>query len=401
MNKQLQENIENAKILLFKWKNTRWTISWLVFKNFIIAIICALVITGLFFLKSSNNQKIIRTTTLTIVLVILNLYLPTKIILLKKLIIYKDINKYKFLKYLFFYFFLNFNFSYYKEIRQSYFNSIIKLKKQDKKIKKIAKYFDYYKTINYKAILEFLELNNMSVNKYNIATYLIKQYKSNSDYETINIFLCLNNIQKNQLAKIINNDTFDLKKLSLENFNLYSIKKIENIYDNSKLIKIQKTALAFNILSTIFLPLYFLINLTLIFGYITGFTISLNSFNLVNHGLGFDAITFLYLSLHLAWILPLIINTISFVITLFNKQIKKKEKIVYSLVFVILVIFNISMAIFNELSYIWYKKYETGFIISGLIFMLIITIPFAFYLKSLINVNISWYEWYYKIEFNK
>ncbi|WP_373436182.1 hypothetical protein [Metamycoplasma equirhinis] len=395
MNKNLEENIENAKIILFKGKDIKKNIAWLVVWNFISAILCTLLVTGIYFLRGAYIQKYTRVFVLTTILLIVNLYLPIKITLLKKLVIYKDINNYKFVKYLMAYFIISFCFAYYKEIKTDYINSRL-IEAEKEKFKKIAKYFNYYNTVKYTAILSYLNMNNLEISKYNIAKCLLNQYEENNDYEPLNILLCLNSFNKKKLLAIITNQDLHLNFKLVDDSHAYSIRKINNLSNNSKTEKMQKMTLAFNMISIVILSLYFLSTIVFIFGFTTNLSISLNSFKI--GGAIFSELTLLYIFIQLTWILPVIINLIAFVMATLTQKLSKRDKVAYILTFLLLTVFSIAIAILNEFAFVLHKINQTVMIILGLILIFITWIPFAFYLKVLIKINIEWYQKYYSFK---
>ncbi|MCV3733728.1 hypothetical protein OF363_01605 [Mycoplasma enhydrae] len=402
MNPQLKQNIEDAKTILFKkTKNGRVLLSKLVTWNFLTITFSAILVMGIVLLIGNKIDVNYRILLITSFLIILNFYFPLKIIFLKKIILYKDINNYKFLKFLVPYFYVSFQYSYIKEIRKSILESKID-KSTEPKILHIAKYFDYYNILDYKLTLLHFEKNNIPINKYTVLTYLIKQYKLDKNFEALNVFLSINKLKKSQLTSILKDNklsTFSITETKMEY--IFSMMKVCSEMKEKSKKNAKFGVIVSNVFSIISQPLYYMITVIYIFLFMIRSSSQFARLDGTEYGPTY--IIYQYAIFKLIWLSLIIISAVAFFIVLKHWQMDKKTKTIYMSTFITLLLFNL---VITTLFWVTYNldlssNVEALLTFLSLFWILIMSVPFAFYLNALIRINVDWYQNYYNIESKK
>lgn len=195
MNKEILELLDMAQSdILGKKPSKRFSINlvgcilWILYSTL-------LAIGGFlhFNIKIKTEAHIMLATNIvmgfaTAAIIIYDIIFVLKVILLKLILAYQNLNPYLFIKWAIVYYLITFQYQYYKEIKKEYESLRIK-NISDKNYKKFLKYFDFYNLEELKTIYKNnFENQSKSINKCNIFLALIKDYEQNQNCKLLNIF---------------------------------------------------------------------------------------------------------------------------------------------------------------------------------------------------------------------
>ena len=326
----------------------------------------------------------------TAAIIIYDIIFVLKVILLKLILAYQNLNPYLFIKWAIVYYQITFQYQYYKEIKKEYESLRIK-NISEKNYKKFLKYFDFYNLEELKIIyINNFGNQNKSINKCNIFLALVKDYEQNQNCKLLNIFLCLNtftNITK--FRSVIKQNNIQIN-LNLFSDYLYSFTKLSDIFNLNKKQNTKKliTVNEINIFLIILNYFYFIAMTILAIGHDS------HGFYGLRVRLGTD-ILLKYITLYLLWAIILIFNLITLVYSIkYLKTINSKVALVkYIIRFTLIWLMNISLILTHEfLENITDEEQHKYIVYVGVIYYLLGIVPFALYVSSVANISVNWIQ---------
>ncbi len=329
----------------------------------------------------------------TVAIIIFDIIFVLKVILLKLILAYQNLNPYLFIKWAIVYYLITFQYQYYKEIKKEYESLRIK-NTCDKNYKKFLKYFDFYNLEELKTIyINNFENQNKSINKCNIFLALVKDYEKNQNCNLLNIFLCLNtftNITKFRSVIKQNNIQINLKLFSEY---LYSFTKLLDIFNVNKKQNTKKLIIVNEInIFLIILNYFYFIAMTILAIYHD----SHGFYGLRVYRIYLDtSILLKYITLYLLWAIILIFNLITLVYSIkYLKTINSKVALVkYIIRFTLIWLMNISLILTHEfLENITDEEQHKYIVYVGVIYYLLGIVPFSLYVSSVANISVNWIQ---------
>ncbi len=326
----------------------------------------------------------------TAAIIIYDIIFVLKVILLKLILAYQNLNPYLFIKWAIVYYQITFQYQYYKEIKKEYESLRIK-NISDKNYKKFLKYFDFYNLQELKTIyINNFGNQNKSINKCNIFLALVKDYEQNQNCKLLNIFLCLNtftNITK--FRSVIKQNNIQIN-LNLFSEYLYSFTKLSDIFNINKKQNTKKliTVNEINIFLIILNYFYFIAMTILAIGHDS------HGFYGLRVRLGTD-ILLKYITLYLLWAIILIFNLITLVYSIkYLKTVNNKVALIkYIIRFTLIWLMNISLILTHEfLENIIDEEQHKYIVYVGVIYYLLGIVPFALYVSSVANISVNWIQ---------
>lgn len=326
----------------------------------------------------------------TAAIIIFDIIFVLKVILLKLILAYQNLNPYLFIKWAIVYYQITFQYQYYKEIKKEYESLRIK-NISDKNYKKFLKYFDFYNLEELKTIyINNFENQNKSINKCNIFLALVKDYEKNQNCKLLNIFLCLNtftNITK--FRSVIKQNNIQIN-LNIFSDYLYSFTKLSDIFNINKKQNTKKLIIVNEInIFLIILNYFYFIAMTIL---------AIIHFSLGFYGLrvrlGID-ILLKYITLYLLWAIILIFNLITLVYSIkYLKTVNNKAALIkYIIRFTLIWLMNISLILTHEfLENITNEDQHKYIVYVGVIYYLLGIVPFALYVSSVANISVNWIQ---------
>lgn len=326
----------------------------------------------------------------TAAVIIYDIIFVLKVILLKLILAYQNLNPYLFIKWAIVYYLITFQYQYYKEIKKEYESLRIK-NISDKNYKKFLKYFDFYNLEELKTIyINNFRNQNKSINKCNIFLALVKDYEQNQNCKLLNIFLCLNtftNITK--FRSVIKQNNIQIN-LNLFSEYLYSFTKLSDIFNINKKHNTKKFLIVNEInIFLIILNYFYFIAMTILA--IIHFS---HGFYGLRVRLGTD-ILLKYITLYLLWAIILIFNLITLVYSIkYLKTVNNKVALVkYIIRFTLIWLMNISLILTHEfLENITNEDQHKYIVYVGVIYYLLGIVPFALYVSSVANISVNWIQ---------
>ena len=329
----------------------------------------------------------------TAAIIIFDIFFVLKVILLKLILAYQNLNPYLFIKWAIIYYQITFQYQYYKEIKKEYKSLRIK-NISDKNYKKFLKYFDFYNLEELKTIyINNFENQNKSINKCNIFLVLVKDYEKNQNCKLLNIFLCLNtftNITK--FRSVIKQNNIQIN-LNLFNEYLYSFTKLLDIFNINKKQNTKKFIIVNEInIFLIILNYFYFIAMTILAIYHD----SHGFYGLRVYRVYLDtSILLKYITLYLLWAIILIFNLITLVYSIkYLKTVNNKVALVkYIIRFTLIWLMNISLILTHEfLENITDEEQHKYIVYVGVIYYLLGIVPFALYVSSVANISVNWIQ---------
>lgn len=326
----------------------------------------------------------------TVAIIIYDIIFVLKVILLKLILAYQNLNPYLFIKWAIVYYQITFQYQYYKEIKKEYESLRIK-NISDKNYKKFLKYFDFYNLEELKTIyINNFENQSKSINKCNIFLALVKDYEKNQNCKLLNIFLCLNtftNITK--FRSVIKQNNIQIN-LNLFSDYLYSFTKLSDIFNINKKQNTKKFIIVNEInIFLIILNYFYFIAMTILAIYHDS-----HGFYGLRVRLGTD-ILLKYITLYLLWAIILIFNLITLVYSIkYLKKVNNKVALVkYIIRFTLIWLMNISLILTHEfLENITDEEQHKYIVYVGIIYYLLGIVPFALYVSSVANISVNWIQ---------
>ena len=326
----------------------------------------------------------------TAAIIIYDIIFVLKVILLKLILAYQNLNPYLFIKWAIVYYLITFQYQYYKEIKKEYESLRIK-NISDKNYKKFLKYFDFYNLEELKTIyINNFENQNKSINKCNIFLALVKDYEKNQNCKLLNIFLCLNtftNITK--FRSVIKQNNIQIN-LNLFSEYLYSFTKLSDIFNINKKQNTKKHIIVNEInIFLIILNYFYFIAMTILAIYHDS-----HGFYGLRVRLGTD-ILLKYITLYLLWAIILIFNLITLVYSIkYLKTVNNKVALIkYIIRFTLIWLMNISLILTHEfLENITDEEQHKYIVYVGVIYYLLGIVPFALYVSSVANISVNWIQ---------
>lgn len=326
----------------------------------------------------------------TAAIIIYDIIFVLKVILLKLILAYQNLNPYLFIKWAIVYYQITFQYQYYKEIKKEYESLRIK-NISDKNYKKFLKYFDFYNLEELKIIyINNFENQSKSINKCNIFLALVKDYEKNQNCKLLNIFLCLNtftNITK--FRSVIKQNNIQIN-LNLFSDYLYSFTKLSDIFNINKKHNTKKFLIVNEInIFLIILNYFYFIAMTILAIYHDS-----HGFYGLRVRLGTD-ILLKYITLYLLWAIILIFNLITLVYSIkYLKKVNNKVALIkYIIRFTLIWLMNISLILTHEfLENITDEEQHKYIVYVGVIYYLLGIVPFALYASSVANISVNWIQ---------
>lgn len=326
----------------------------------------------------------------TAAVIIYDIIFVLKVILLKLILAYQNLNPYLFIKWAIVYYLITFQYQYYKEIKKEYESLRIK-NISDKNYKKFLKYFDFYNLEELKTIyVNNFENQSKSINKCNIFLTLVKDYEKNQNCKLLNIFLCLNtftNITK--FRSVIKQNNIQIN-LNLFSDYLYSFTKLSDIFNINKKQNTKKLIIVNEInIFLIILNYFYFIAMTILAIYHDS-----HGFYGLRVRLGTD-ILLKYITLYLLWAIILIFNLITLVYSIkYLKKVNNKVALIkYIIRFTLIWLMNISLILTHEfLENITDEEQHKYIVYVGVIYYLLGIVPFALYVSSVANISVNWIQ---------
>lgn len=326
----------------------------------------------------------------TAAIIIYDIIFVLKVILLKLILAYQNLNPYLFIKWAIVYYLITFQYQYYKEIKKEYESLRIK-NISDKNYKKFLKYFDFYNLEELKTIyVNNFENQSKSINKCNIFLALVKDYEKNQNCKLLNIFLCLNtftNITK--FRSVIKQNNIQIN-LNLFSDYLYSFTKLSDIFNINKKHNTKKFLIVNEInIFLIILNYFYFIAMTILAIYHDS-----HGFYGLRVRLGTD-ILLKYITLYLLWAIILIFNLITLVYSIkYLKKVNNKVALIkYIIRFTLIWLMNISLILTHEfLENITDEEQHKYIVYVGVIYYLLGIVPFALYASSVANISVNWIQ---------
>lgn len=332
----------------------------------------------------------------TAAIIIYDIIFVLKVILLKLILAYQNLNPYLFIKWAIVYYLITFQYQYYKEIKKEYESLRIK-NISDKNYKKFLKYFDFYNLEELKTIYKNnFENQNKSINKCNIFLALVKDYEQNQNCKLLNIFLCLNtftNITK--FRSVIKQNNIQIN-LNLFSDYLYSFTKLSDIFNINKKQNTKKLIIVNEInIFLIILNYFYFIAMTILAIYHD----SHGFYGLRVYRVYLDTdILLKYITLYLLWAIILIFNLITLVYSIkYLKKLNNKAALIkYIIRFTLIWLMNISLILTHEfLENITDEEQHKYIVYVGVIYYLLGIVPFALYVSSVANISVNWIQNYF------
>ena len=329
----------------------------------------------------------------TAAIIIYDIIFVLKVILLKLILAYQNLNPYLFIKWAIVYYLITFQYQYYKEIKKEYESLRIK-NISDKNYKKFLKYFDFYNLEELKTIyINNFGNQNKSINKCNIFLALVKDYEQNQNCKLLNIFLCLNtftNITK--FRSVIKQNNIQIN-LNLFSEYLYSFTKLSDIFNVNKKQNTKKLIIVNEInIFLIILNYFYFIAMTILAIYHD----SHGFYGLRVYRVYLDTdILLKYITLYLLWAIILIFNLITLVYSIkYLKTVNNKVALVkYIIRFTLIWLMNISLILTHEfLENITNEDQHKYIVYVGVIYYLLGIVPFALYVSSVANISVNWIQ---------
>ena len=397
MNKEILELLDMAQSdILGKKPSKRFSINlvgcilWILYSTL-------LAIGGFlhFNIKIKTEAHIMLATNIvmgfaTAAIIIYDIIFVLKVILLKLILAYQNLNPYLFIKWAIVYYLITFQYQYYKEIKKEYESLRIK-NISDKNYKKFLKYFDFYNLEELKTIyVNNFENQSKSINKCNIFLALVKDYEKNQNCKLLNIFLCLNtftNITK--FRSVIKQNNIQIN-LNLFSDYLYSFTKLSDIFNINKKQNTKKLIIVNEInIFLIILSYFYFIAMTILAIYHDS-----HGFYGLRVRLGTD-ILLKYITLYLLWAIILIFNLITLVYSIkYLKKVNNKVALIkYIIRFTLIWLMNISLILTHEfLENITDEEQHKYIVYVGVIYYLLGIVPFALYVSSVANISVNWIQ---------
>lgn len=329
----------------------------------------------------------------TAAIIIYDIIFVLKVILLKLILAYQNLNPYLFIKWAIVYYLITFQYQYYKEIKKEYESLRIK-NISDKNYKKFLKYFDFYNLEELKTIyINNFGNQNKSINKCNIFLALVKDYEQNQNCKLLNIFLCLNtftNITK--FRSVIKQNNIQIN-LNLFSEYLYSFTKLSDIFNVNKKQNTKKLIIVNEInIFLIILNYFYFIAMTILAIYHD----SHGFYGLRVYRVYLDTdILLKYITLYLLWAIILIFNLITLVYSIkYLKKLNNKAALIkYIIRFTLIWLMNISLILTHEfLENITDEEQHKYIVYVGVIYYLLGIVPFALYVSSVANISVNWIQ---------
>ena len=329
----------------------------------------------------------------TAAIIIYDIIFVLKVILLKLILAYQNLNPYLFIKWAIVYYLITFQYQYYKEIKKEYESLRIK-NISDKNYKKFLKYFDFYNLQELKTIyINNFGNQNKSINKCNIFLALVKDYEQNQNCKLLNIFLCLNtftNITK--FRSVIKQNNIQIN-LNLFSEYLYSFTKLSDIFNINKKHNTKKFLIVNEInIFLIILNYFYFIAMTILAIYHD----SHGFYGLRVYRVYLDTdILLKYITLYLLWAIILIFNLITLVYSIkYLKTVNNKVALIkYIIRFTLIWLMNISLILTHEfLENITDEEQHKYIVYVGVIYYLLGIVPFALYVSSVANISVNWIQ---------
>lgn len=329
----------------------------------------------------------------TAAIIIYDIIFVFKVILLKLILAYQNLNPYLFIKWAIVYYLITFQYQYYKEIKKEYESLRIK-NISDKNYKKFLKYFDFYNLQELKTIyINNFGNQNKSINKCNIFLALVKDYEQNQNCKLLNIFLCLNtftNITK--FRSVIKQNNIQIN-LNLFSEYLYSFTKLSDIFNVNKKQNTKKLIIVNEInIFLIILNYFYFIAMTILAIYHD----SHGFYGLRVYRVYLDTdILLKYITLYLLWAIILIFNLITLVYSIkYLKKLNNKAALIkYIIRFTLIWLMNISLILTHEfLENITDEEQHKYIVYVGIIYYLLGIVPFALYVSSVANISVNWIQ---------
>lgn len=329
----------------------------------------------------------------TAAIIIYDIIFVLKVILLKLILAYQNLNPYLFIKWAIVYYQITFQYQYYKEIKKEYESLRIK-NISDKNYKKFLKYFDFYNLEELKTIyINNFENQSKSINKCNIFLALVKDYEKNQNCKLLNIFLCLNtftNITK--FRSVIKQNNIQIN-LNLFSEYLYSFTKLSDIFNINKKQNTKKHIIVNEInIFLIILNYFYFIAMTILAIYHD----SHGFYGLRVYRVYLDTdILLKYITLYLLWAIILIFNLITLVYSIkYLKTVNNKVALIkYIIRFTLIWLMNISLILTHEfLENITDEEQHKYIVYVGVIYYLLGIVPFALYVSSVANISVNWIQ---------
>lgn len=329
----------------------------------------------------------------TAAIIIYDIIFVLKVILLKLILAYQNLNPYLFIKWTIVYYLITFQYQYYKEIKKEYESLRIK-NISDKNYKKFLKYFDFYNLEELKTIyVNNFENQSKSINKCNIFLALVKDYEKNQNCKLLNIFLCLNtftNITK--FRSVIKQNNIQIN-LNLFSEYLYSFTKLSDIFNINKKQNTKKHIIVNEInIFLIILNYFYFIAMTILAIYHD----SHGFYGLRVYRVYLDTdILLKYITLYLLWTIILIFNLITLVYSIkYLKTVNNKVALIkYIIRFTLIWLMNISLILTHEfLENITDEEQHKYIVYVGIIYYLLGIVPFALYVSSVANISVNWIQ---------
>lgn len=397
MNKEMLELLDMSKSdILGKKPSKRFSINlvgcilWILYSTL-------LAIGGFlrFNIKIKTEAHITLATNIvmgfaTAAIIIFDIIFVLKVILLKLILAYQNLNPYLFIKWAIVYYQITFQYQYYKEIKKEYESLRIK-NISDKNYKKFLKYFDFYNLEELKTIyINNFKNQSKSINKCNIFLALVKDYEKNQNCKLLNIFLCLNtftNITK--FRSVIKQNNIQIN-LNLFSEYLYSFTKLSDIFNINKKQNTKKLIIVNEInIFLIILNYFYFIAMTILAIYHDS-----HGFYGLRVRLGTD-ILLKYITLYLLWAIILIFNLITLVYSIkYLKTVNNKVALIkYIIRFTLIWLMNISLILTHEfLENITDEEQHKYIVYVGIIYYLLGIVPFALYVSSVANISVNWIQ---------
>ena len=400
MNKEMLELLDMSKSdILGKKPSKRFSINlvgcilWILYSTL-------LAIGGFlrFNIKIKTEAHITLATNIvmgfaTAAIIIFDIIFVLKVILLKLILAYQNLNPYLFIKWAIVYYQITFQYQYYKEIKKEYESLRIK-NISDKNYKKFLKYFDFYNLEELKTIyINNFENQSKSINKCNIFLALVKDYEKNQNCKLLNIFLCLNtftNITK--FRSVIKQNNIQIN-LNLFSEYLYSFTKLSDIFNINKKQNTKKHIIVNEInIFLIILNYFYFIAMTILAIYHD----SHGFYGLRVYRVYLDTdILLKYITLYLLWAIILIFNLITLVYSIkYLKTVNNKVALIkYIIRFTLIWLMNISLILTHEfLENITDEEQHKYIVYVGIIYYLLGIVPFALYVSSVANISVNWIQ---------
>lgn len=329
----------------------------------------------------------------TAAIIIYDIIFVLKVILLKLILAYQNLNPYLFIKWTIVYYQITFQYQYYKEIKKEYESLRIK-NISDKNYKKFLKYFDFYNLEELKIIyINNFENQSKSINKCNIFLALVKDYEKNQNCKLLNIFLCLNTFNNiTKFRSVIKQNNIQIN-LNLFSEYLYSFTKLSDIFNINKKQNTKKHIIVNEInIFLIILNYFYFIAMTILAIYHD----SHGFYGLRVYRVYLDTdILLKYITLYLLWAIILIFNLITLVYSIkYLKTVNNKVALIkYIIRFALIWLMNISLILTHEfLENITDEEQHKYIVYVGVIYYLLGIVPFALYVSSVANISVNWIQ---------